>query len=249
MSDTLEDFLGRYVRNKKLANSAESYEKWLSAYGTDADAALGERLSDIEKSYESAKSTYGKNAERLAALGLSSSGYSDYLNGAAYAEKERAKSAAYRTAAETEAKNRRGYERYLASYRDGQDTLLKEAYKTIAASGTFDEDGAYRRALSMGLDGAAAKEAAAGGVALAKEKARRALFKTILSEGLGREGAVAYAKNYGFSATEADAFGDYADKVNGSESVKAGPKPEEKTYDGSFTDYLRRRLKSQIEKY
>ena len=163
MSDTLEDFLGRYVRNKKLANSAESYEKWLSAYGTDADAALGERLSDIEKSYESAKSTYGKNAERLAALGLSSSGYSDYLNGAAYAEKERAKSAAYRTAAETEAKNRRGYERYLASYRDGQDTLLKEAYKTIAASGTFDEDGAYRRAISMGLDGAAAKEAAAGG--------------------------------------------------------------------------------------
>ena len=99
----------------------------------------------------------------------------------------------------------------------------------------------------MGLDEASARAAAEGGIALAKEKIRRALYRTILTEGLGREGAAAYAKSYGFSDEEASAFGDYAEKVNGkasgSETVKSDREPNE-----SYTDYLRRRLKEEAEK-
>lgn len=248
MSETLEDFLKQYVRNKQLSNSAESYEKWLSSYGTDTGAVLDERLADINADYERAKSTYGARAERLASLGLSSSGYGDYLDGVAYAERARAKSAAYRAASEGEEANRRGYESYLSAYRKSQNDLLERAYKTIADSETLDADAAYRRALGMGLDEASAREAAEGGIALAKEKIKRALYRTILTEGLGREGATAYAKSYGFSDEEAGAFGDYAEKVNGktseSETVKPDREPNE-----SYTDYLRRRLEAEAKKY
>lgn len=248
MSDTLEDFLGQYVRNKKLSSTAESYGNWLSAYGSDAKDTLDKQLSAIEDDYQRAKSTYGTKAERLAALGLSSSGYSDYLDGVAYAERERAKSNAYRTAANTEAQNRRGYENYLASYQKEQSGLLEKAYKAIADSGTFDEDAAYRRALGMGLDAASAKEAVAGGIALSKEKIRRALYREILSEGLGRDGAVAYAKTYGFSDAEAGAFGDYAEAMNGTKKTASSDGTEKIPVGGSYTDYLRRRLDARSEK-
>lgn len=253
MSETLEDFLKQYVRNKQLANSAESYETWLSSYGTDTRASTGEKLADIEEDYARAKSTYGAKAERLAALGLSSSGYGDYLDGVAYAERARAKSAALRAASEDEAANRRGYEAYLSEYRKSQNALLEEAYKTIANSETLDEDAAYRRALGMGLDESGAMEAARGGIALAKEKLRRTLYRTILSEGLDRESAAAFAKSYGFSDEESDAFGDYADIVNrgkGQTKSETTPSYEDsitREEGESFTDYLRRRLAAKAK--
>lgn len=50
-----------------------------------AESERERAVIDARSSYEQNKATYGANAEQLAAMGLSGSGYSDYLNQQAYA--------------------------------------------------------------------------------------------------------------------------------------------------------------------
>ena len=52
----------------------------------NAETARQRSIADSRSSYEQNKATYGANAEALAAMGLSGSGYSDYVNSQAYAQ-------------------------------------------------------------------------------------------------------------------------------------------------------------------
>lgn len=49
-----------------------------------AEQARQEAIKNAYVNYDRSLSTYGQNAERLAQMGLSNSGYGDYLNGVAY---------------------------------------------------------------------------------------------------------------------------------------------------------------------
>lgn len=68
-----------------LFNDADSYSKWLAKYGTDTEAARAEAYKNRQAEFDRNRSTYGRNAENLAQLGLTNSGYSDYLDGVGYA--------------------------------------------------------------------------------------------------------------------------------------------------------------------
>lgn len=74
--DTYEEFL-----NKQEGLYKQQYEDLLAQI--EAERQRG--VIDARSSYEQNKATYGANAEQLAAMGLSGSGYSDYLNQQAYA--------------------------------------------------------------------------------------------------------------------------------------------------------------------
>ena len=74
--DTYEEFL-----NKQEGLYKQKYEDLLAQI--EAERQRG--VIDARSSYEQNKATYGANAEQLAAMGLSGSGYSDYLNQQAYA--------------------------------------------------------------------------------------------------------------------------------------------------------------------
>lgn len=68
-----------------LFNDADNYTEWLDKYGTDTEAARAEAYKNRQAELERNRSTYGRNAENLAQLGLTNSGYSDYLDGVGYA--------------------------------------------------------------------------------------------------------------------------------------------------------------------
>ena len=74
--DTYEEFL---LKQEGLYK--QQYENLLAQI--EAERQRG--VIDARSSYEQNKATYGANAEQLAAMGLSGSGYSDYLNQQAYA--------------------------------------------------------------------------------------------------------------------------------------------------------------------
>lgn len=74
--DTYEEFL---LKQEGLYK--QQYEDLLAQI--EAERQRG--VIDARSSYEQNKATYGANAEQLAAMGLSGSGYSDYLNQQAYA--------------------------------------------------------------------------------------------------------------------------------------------------------------------
>lgn len=59
-------------------------QKRQSAY-TEAEKERQRAIVDAHNAYETNKSNYGANAEALGAMGLTGSGYSDYMNSSAYA--------------------------------------------------------------------------------------------------------------------------------------------------------------------
>lgn len=237
MSDTLDDFIKRYIQNKKLSDTAESYSEWLSSHG--GGETLAKRLAEIEETYRAERSTYGARAERLAAAGLTASGYSDYLSRAAEGKRKSAREAAYRDAAAEETKSRKGYADYLTSLSEKRSKLIEKAYTAIQKDSSFDLDAAYERALSLGLDEESAAEVARESVAKLKEKAGDSLRKKILDKGLSADSAISYAMALGFDREEATTFGDLARE---NEKKKAEEEKSESKKDTSYTDYLRDKL-------
>lgn len=106
----LEEFIKQYLKNQK----AEDYESWLSNYGTDGETAYREAVAEAEGTLAEQRAGYGKQASTLLARGLSGSGYSNYLDQAAYAQKAMAIQKAREQRQKTERENRKGYAAFLA---------------------------------------------------------------------------------------------------------------------------------------
>lgn len=85
--DTYEEFLlkqeGFYKEQLDKLNAQIEQNKQNTLQ--QAESERERAVIDARSSYEQNKATYGANAEQLAAMGLSGSGYSDYLNQQAYA--------------------------------------------------------------------------------------------------------------------------------------------------------------------
>lgn len=85
--DTYEEFLlkqeGFYKEQLDKLNAQIEQNKQSALQ--QAESERERAVIDARSSYEQNKATYGANAEQLAAMGLSGSGYSDYLNQQAYA--------------------------------------------------------------------------------------------------------------------------------------------------------------------
>lgn len=85
--DTYEEFLlkqeGFYKEQLDKLNAQIEQNKQSALQ--QAESERERAVIDARSSYEQNRATYGANAEQLAAMGLSGSGYSDYLNQQAYA--------------------------------------------------------------------------------------------------------------------------------------------------------------------
>lgn len=109
--DTYEEFLqkAKDTHKENLDKTNQLIDEQKQAALESAETARERSIADARSSYEQNKATYGANAEALASMGLSGSGYSDYINAQAYAQQRgdvqnaNAVAAAERTAAESEA--------------------------------------------------------------------------------------------------------------------------------------------------
>ena len=231
---TLEDFIKNYIQSKAKSNTAESYEAWLSKNGIDSERIYADSIRDITGDYKRAKSEYGSLAESLGKLGLTASGYSDYLNGKAYSEMQRRKSGARDKYAENEAKNRQGYAKYLEERAESESSKYKSIIKSISDAGIMNYDDAYNYAVSAGLSGQAAEVAAQNASDIVRKKARENVLKTIISENFNTKQAREYALALGLSESEADELADYANKIN-----------RDSYYSSDYLDYLKNKWASQ----
>ena len=86
--DSYEEFLEKQKDTYKetLDKTNQLLEEQKQAALQNAETARQRSIADSRSSYEQNKATYGANAEALAAMGLSGSGYSDYVNSQAYAQ-------------------------------------------------------------------------------------------------------------------------------------------------------------------
>lgn len=86
--DSYEEFLEKQKDTYKetLDKTNQLLEEQKQAALQNAETARQRSIADSRSSYEQNKATYGANAEALAAMGLSGSGYSEHINAQAYAQ-------------------------------------------------------------------------------------------------------------------------------------------------------------------
>ena len=103
------------------------------------------KAADI--TYARSDSRYGVRGETLARAGLTGSGYSDYLDGVAYATRAKALSDAAEQMADTTRRNRLSYAEYL----EKQGTRRQSVLGGIKGQGITDAKvaGAYAKACGM----------------------------------------------------------------------------------------------------
>ena len=211
---SLKEFVAAYVENKKKSESEESYQKWLSANGIDSAGIYGESIRDISSDYEKRRSEFGKNAEGLADIGLTASGYSDYINAAAYSEMQRRKAGAKAKLTENEAENRKGFSDYVEKMRESEEAAYASVIDKLRSDGITDFDTAYEYAVSVGLSEEAAKAAAESGTGLATRELFQKVLDTIISKSFNAKQAKSYALAAGLSQKDADMISAYAKNIN-----------------------------------
>ena len=189
-----------------------SYEEYVAKSKADAQSAWEESVARADTDYAKAKATYGTRASYLMGKGLSASGYSDYLENAAYAaynnrlgdaDKQRAASeesarsdyAAFLKSAEEEAK---------AAY-DAQEKNTASAFAKLLSQNIADEDVAKDYLVTLGIDEETATLLAEKSIAIqrASLSRRNAILNYAIENYLPYERTYRYAIANGLSSESA----------------------------------------------
>ena len=126
-----------------------TYEEYYNNALSSIEANRQKQITDATASAAQMGASYGTRAESLGAMGLTGSGYSDYLSGKAYQTGRQAISD-INANAEANRLNQQGlYRQYL----DAQEAQRKTAYETLLTNaGTYDLDTLSALMDSRGLD-------------------------------------------------------------------------------------------------
>ena len=188
-----------YLKHKEKLkeNEKKSYAAYLGENGNFKDESYRDSLRSVDTAEKLSSSDYGALSESLHASGLSGSGYEDYLKNAASLASEKEKQIAQRRLKEGEYENVFGYEKYVSDYNSLQTKLSKSVIDSIAESGSFDYDEAFKTAVEAGISGNMAHYTATQGVALARRKAINDAITFAKLNGLSAYRAKKYAMEMG----------------------------------------------------
>ncbi len=227
---TLEEFIENYLQNKKKENTATGYEDWLKTNGIQSEKIYADSIRDITGDYKRTRSEYGAVAEGLSNIGLTSSGYSDYLSGQAYSNMQKRKAGAISKYAENEAKNRTGYAEYLKERGEKYEKVLAGAQK----SGIVNLEDAFSYALAAGLDNESAALLAKTVSDREKKRLRDSALDAIIKNKFNKKQAHEYALSLGLGEDVAKELAEYAYTMNSSAY-----------YSSDYLDYIKDKANSK----
>ncbi|MFA5562243.1 MAG: hypothetical protein WDA00_06365 [Eubacteriales bacterium] len=213
-----------------------------AAYLRQSPAAdeFGRAMAAAEDSFSRSLPGYGREAEALAAAGLTNSGYSNYLTGLSYGQRQNERQALRRQATALEQEQAAGYAAYLDAHAKGQQKTASALLDTLLREGIADYDTAYLYALQQGLGEQDAQLTAALGVQLAGQKSgatvanRYTILNHILNRDLDYENAYAYAMASGLPPEEARQLAEISQQLYAAQTGRIkdlyeklyGPRPE-----------------------
>ena len=233
---TLEEFLKEYIKTQKLQNSKDSYDRWAAKYGGDPVGDAARAIRAAETDYAKSLPGHGARAESLAEMGLSGSGYGEYLSKMSKKQLEGQKTIAAEDYADSIRDTAKLYGEYSREYDRKLENLKSSVISDIEASGTLDYDTAYLFAINAGLPDDEAMAAATSGSALAKNKASATVYDAIVKRVLTSGEALELSRGLGFTDEEARKFAEFAKNYR---SYRYGGG------DRTYAEYLRERLEKK----
>lgn len=225
--DTYEEFLlkqeGFYKEQLDKLNAQIEQNKQNALQ--QAESERERAVIDARSSYEQNKATYGANAEQLAAMGLSGSGYSDYLNQQAYATQR----------AETQNAN-------------AQAEATKLAAEQQANSDKLNAELSYAENMQGNAEKLAQYQQQKAEEAKAEEEQKKAYYASLLASAnsgeFSSEQIAAIATQYGLDEAQISQLQAAADKFKSSSFAEvyrtesANIQNEGSYYDTSYLDIL-----------
>lgn len=113
-----------------------TFEEWYKQAKADAKTNKSQAVIDAKNAYDQNKSEYGSNAAALSAMGLTGSGYSDYLNARAYGQMQGDVNAADRTYQQAIADADYKYMQYVEKKEADQKSAYTSLYNDILTDPT-----------------------------------------------------------------------------------------------------------------
>ena len=217
----LKSFIESYLKNQKISD----YEGWLALYGKDAEGEYQKSRAEADNLYERSRAEHGARASALYSKGLSGSGYSDFLNHAAYAKRQDATERAGVVREKTELENRKGYLSYLEDEAAATEAIEKEnadeekkIFSDLLSKKLLSESAAISYLTTRGVEPERAKTLAKQSLevlygsqsyidqVIAEASSARmdytAAYKYAIAKGLSEEAAHSAANIAAFYATE-----------------------------------------------
>lgn len=188
--------------------SLPSYEDYAKAATEANKKALAESLQEADSDYARAKATYGTRASYLLGKGLSESGYSDYLQNAAYAARVNKQTAAKQAFTDAQAKTESAYAAFLQEARKQAENAYQKDQKTTASAFSkllsqtiADKTVAKNYLVSMGVDEQTAEVLATQSIEMFHNtfERRKNVLSTVLSDRMTYDRAYRFALSNGLT--------------------------------------------------
>lgn len=187
-----------------------SYEEYILSLKSKADDTYKRSIINAQNTYDHNRSAYGENAAALGNMGLTGSGYSQYLDSKAYAQRSADMNAAGAVRADAYANADAKYMDYL----NQKETNAKNAYMSLyealmANPDTYSSDDISKLGGMMGISGD--DITGLNDVRIEKILANGTYDKDKLLEMFGSENDPRYTEYYNKLVSEAKSIEDFTD--------------------------------------
>ena len=189
----------KYKKNESL-----SFHEYLSENSEQKELKRADALKAADTKRRFGDDNYGNAASMLNDIGLSLSGYADYITASArdrYAGEKGKSELDYKLG---EAKEIAGYEKYISDYDALQSKISNSVIESLINDQEFNLEAAYKKALDAGLSKRRAFESATAGVKGAKEKVYDSAVLFAKLNSLSPKRAKDYATSLGLEEKDAE---------------------------------------------
>ncbi len=202
-----EQYISKALADSLVRDNVISYGDWLASHSTSGrrENELNAQKNAVISAGARRFSGYGKNAENTGSMGLSGSGYSDFLTDRAVHDVRDSIAEANEEISELEPLNREGYARYLSGIVEKFADRKSDALDKILSLNSADYDAAYLLAKQFGLTEEDAEEVASAGTSFshATRSEKAEIMKATMDARLDYYSAYSYAVACGLSPSEA----------------------------------------------
>ncbi len=219
---SLEEFFENYINNKRITNSAESFDEYRARSVPDYDAEYSRGVESAYLDAMRSRADRGTGAERIFSSGLSGSGYARRLYELSKGnyEKQLSELSGERGLKKTRALL--GYADYLSDYGRRQDSLMNTVRGELIKNGVINAERAYEYALGRGLSDDRARAVSGGIYSVLKDKIIADLIDRVITYRLDAKSAGELAEKYGLNPSDTEYVRREAERLRGSDLTVGG---------------------------
>ena len=209
----LEEYMRNYFRSTTLENGPMSFSTFKSQTGSNPAGDYARAMSAAAKKAIKNSSSYGTGAVDMQKLGLTGTGYSDYLSALEKDSLARTEASLLTDRKRAEYDEAQNYLSYLTKYAEKQQELNTRITDALVRERITDANTAYLYGIHNGLSPEMAKKAASDSYGLIRQKLISEILSRAASLELDGEGAEIYARHMGMSDSDAKMIGEQAKEL------------------------------------